>query len=285
MTDVLNQRKEFFEDMEKKIIADAAEKIRSALAETFTTKWHSTEGILDLIEKWYGEYIANNLSWRACVYGWDWRWGVDRVKVMDALIPQGYWLQVTLRMNSLFYDDDVTLEQRKWLFEHLIKSEQGKVFLKNIMLSREEHQIVVDMLLETEGIWWDAERDDHYHPGQSPLILEYFEKFTNIDRVKTLTYLLGKWQFKAFDYIQEIPQENLFPLIKNLIGTRDIWIEKIDHYRRLFEWQLSYVDRKAILAHLIICGSDLYVYKNSEKFDVSAYEISQMIKERDAANS
>jgi len=38
MTDVLNQRKEFFEDMEKKIIADAAEKIRSALAETFTTK-------------------------------------------------------------------------------------------------------------------------------------------------------------------------------------------------------------------------------------------------------
>ncbi len=285
MTDIRNQQTEFFKKMETKIIESATDKIRNAIEETFTKQWYSTEGIIGLIDTWYGEYIASNLDPFVRLETGCRKGGIDWIKIMDALIHHGFGEQVTHHIGRLW--NDITLEKRKWLFSSLIKSEQGKVFLENIdSLYEEEHKDIVDMLLSTESSWIGREGEDCYDQWQTPLIFEYFEKLAWMDKAKTLMHLLKKWQFKAFKYSKEISQQLpslcFGTLITDIIS--EFKIGRMDRCRPLFQWELDEEDRKDILSYLITEHDDeydLYAYKNIEKFWASYEQVTQMIEERD----
>ena len=276
------QHQEFFEKMQKKIIEESTEETNASIAETFAKQWYTTKGMIDLIGKWYGKYIAKDIS-VFVRYCRGWEGGIDGIKILHTLIHNGFGEQVARHMNCLDHIM-VPSEQRKELFESLIESEQGNFLLKHIQLYQSEHQSIVDMLLETESEYWDFEQDGsyevHYDAGQSPLIIEYWDKFIWIDQAKTLQYLIENTQFEALEIYLNLKWVNRIKCINKIF--RKWWFVLIEWwYRDSIEKILTEDERKKIWYAILKDNKNNQethqrMFKYRHKFCLTLEEIEQL---------
>ena len=272
------QHQEFFEKMQKKIIEESTAETNASIAETFAKQWYTTEGMIDLIGKWYGKYIAEDLHIFVNYCRW-WDGGIDAIKILHTLIYNGFGKQVARHMNCLDHIM-VPSEQRKKLFESLIESEQGNFLLKYVNIYQSEHQSVVDMLLTTESEWWGIEQngeyENHYDAGQTPLIIEYFDKLTWMDQVKTLQHLIEKNQFEALEIYLNLEWVDRIQCIKNIFR-----ILKESEYWNTVEKILTEDERKKIWYMIFENNKNdqemaAYMFTHRHKFCLTLEEIEQL---------